>query len=94
MGPRGRLRSTGRMKHLTVIDFETEYPIILDSRHPVVLRFPIEVYQNKTGTSQVGAISKAQIKSKGGPFGDEKIKKKSHSVENPKGGTLYTHPLL
>ena len=27
---------------------------------------------NKTGTSQVGAISKAQIKSKRGPLGDKK----------------------
>ena len=36
---------------------------------------------NKTGTSQVGAISKAQIKSKGGPFGDKKIEKKLHTAE-------------
>ena len=41
---------------------------------------------NKTGTSQVGAITKAQIKSKGGPFGDKKIRE-SHTVpKKPKGG--------
>ena len=28
--------------------------------------------QNNTGTSQVGAIPKAQMKSKGGSFGDKK----------------------
>ena len=32
--------------------------------------------RNKTGTSQVSAISKAQIKSKGGTFGDKKNSKK------------------
>ena len=47
---------------------------------------------NKTGTSQVGAISKAQITSKGGPFGDKnKFKKKSHSAEkNRKGDPLHS----
>ena len=44
--------------------------------------------KNKTGTSQVGAISKAQIKSKG-PFRDEKkFEKKSHSAEKTERGTL------
>ena len=36
--------------------------------------------RNKTGTSQVGAISKAQIKSKGDPLETKKFEK-SHSAE-------------
>ena len=40
---------------------------------------------NKTGTSQVGAISKAQIKSKG-PLETKKFEKKSHSAKKRKGG--------
>ena len=45
--------------------------------------------RNKTGTSQVGAISKAQIKSNGGPFGDKKISRKSRTVpKRPKGGSF------
>ena len=35
---------------------------------------------NKPETAQVGGISKAQIKSKGGPFGDKKISRKSCTV--------------
>ena len=46
LGPRGLIRSTGRIKHLTVIDFDTKHPIILDSRHPVVLKFLIETHEN------------------------------------------------
>ena len=40
--------------------------------------------------SQVGAISKAQIKSKGGPFRDKKIEKKSHSAEKKRNGGPFT----
>ena len=44
---------------------------------------------NKTGTSQVGAISKAQIKSKGDPLETRKFSKKSHRVpEKNRKGTL------
>ena len=46
LGPRGLIRSTGRIKHLTVIDFDTKHPIILDSRHSVVLKFLIETHEN------------------------------------------------
>ena len=35
---------------------------------------------NKTGTSQVGAISKAKTKSKGGPLGDKTNARKSCTV--------------
>ena len=43
----------------------------------------------KTGTSQVGAISKAQIKSKGDPLETKNIfKKKSHSAEKKSKGDL------
>ena len=42
---------------------------------------------NKTGASQIGAISKAQIKSKGDPLETKKLDKKSHSAgKKPKGG--------
>ena len=42
---------------------------------------------NKTGTSQVGAMSKAQIKSKGKPFGFKKIREKvAQCQQNRKGG--------
>ena len=52
-------------------------------------RSGIETFVHKTGTSQVGAISKAQIKSKGGPFGDKKIPTKSRIVaKKTKGGTF------
>ena len=49
-----------------------------------------------TGTSPVGAISKAQIKSKEGPFIDKKTKrKKSHSAKKTeRGRDLYTYPVL
>ena len=47
------------------------------------------VTYNKTGTSQVGAISKAQIKSKGDPLEAKKIREKvAKCREQPKGGTL------
>ena len=42
-------------------------------------------HKNKTATSQVGAISKAQIKSKGDHLETKKLEKKSHSAEKPKG---------
>ena len=41
---------------------------------------------NKTGASQVGAISKAQIKSKGDPLEKKKFQKKSHSAEKTERG--------
>ena len=47
--------------------------------------------ERKTGTSQVGDISKAQIKSKGGFWRQKHFKKKSQSAEKPKSRTLYTH---
>ena len=48
------------------------------------------VDNKQDGKSQVGAISKAQIKSKGGPFGDKKISRKSRTVpkKNRKGDPL------
>ena len=50
---------------------------------------------NKTGTFQVAAISKAQIKSKGGPFGDKKNRENvAQYQKKTKGWTLYTHPVL
>ena len=49
----------------------------------------VEQMNNKTETSQVGAISKVQIKSKGDPLETKKFKKKSHSAEKKlKGGTV------
>ena len=42
---------------------------------------------NKTGTSQVGAISKAQIKSKGGLWRQKNLEKKSHSAKKKSKGT-------
>ena len=42
------------------------------------VKVPIET--NKTGMCQVGAISKAQMKSKGDPW-RQKFKKKSHSAK-------------
>ena len=42
---------------------------------------------NETGTSQVGAISKAQIKSKGGPFGNKNNREKvTYLLKKRKGG--------
>ena len=53
-----------------------------------------EVYRNKTGTSQVGAISKDEIKSKGDPLETKKFEKKSHSAEkNRKGDPLVPSSL-
>ena len=46
LGPHGFLRSTGRIMHFTVIVFDTKRPIILDSCHPVVLKFLIETHEN------------------------------------------------
>ena len=51
-------------------------------------RKPVTVIGNKTGTSQVGAISTAKIKSKEGPFGDKKNSRKSHSAEKKKGARI------
>ena len=46
---------------------------------------------NKTGTSQVGAISKAQIKSKGGgSLWRQKISRKSHTVPKKPKGVPFT----
>ena len=39
----------------------------------VQIQSKCQLQDNKTGTSQVGAISKAQVKSKGETFGDKKI---------------------
>ena len=46
--------------------------------------------KNKTGTSQVGAISNAQIKSKGGPFGDKKIREKVAQCRKKSKGGPFT----
>ena len=47
----------------------------------------ISLCYNNTGTSQVGAISKAQIKSKGEPFADKTIQEKvAQCRKNRKGG--------
>ena len=52
-------------------------------------RSGIETFVHKTGTSQVGAISKAQIKSKGGTLWRQKNSdKKSHSGEKNERGDL------
>ena len=49
----------------------------------------VEQMNNKTGTSQ-GTISKAQIKSKAGLFGDKKFRVKVAEKKQ----TLYTRPVL
>ena len=51
-------------------------------------RKPVTVIGNKTGTSQVGAISTAKIKSKEGPFGDKKIRE-SRTVPKKRKGPEY-----
>ena len=53
-------------------------------------RFCDRKIKNKTGTSQVGAISKAQIKSKGGPFGDKKIREKVAQCRKSRMGGPFT----
>ena len=61
------------------------------TRGPSLLSFKKVERENKTGTSQVGAISKAQIKSKGGPFGDKKIQEKvAQCRKKTKGGPLHS----
>ena len=45
---------------------------------------------NKTGTSQVGAISKAQIKSKRGPFGYKKKFEKSRTMPKKLNGGPFS----
>ena len=36
IGPRGILRSTGRIKRFTEVDYNLKHPILLDGRHPFV----------------------------------------------------------
>ena len=55
------------------------------TRGPSLLSFKKVERENKTGTSQVGAISKAQIKSKGDPLETKKIKKKSQCRKTERG---------
>ena len=39
IGPHGLIRSSGRLRRLVEIDFDTNYPIVLDARHTFVKLF-------------------------------------------------------
>ena len=39
IGPRGLIRSSGRLRRLVEIDFDTKHPIVLDARHTFVKLF-------------------------------------------------------
>ena len=52
-----------------------------------------DVSLNKTGTSQVGAISKAQIKSKGDTLETKKIREKVAQCRKHRKKSIYTHPV-
>ena len=68
-------------------DYAANYSILaalapfMENMRSIAIVFLVVTNRNKTGTSQVGAMSKGQIKSKGA-FGDKKIEKKVAQCRN------------